>query len=247
MGSSSAAGGITSAQASLMQMLMEAQSQSAMVAAFTGQDGGATAMGSPLAGTTGTSFMDTLAQLIANDGMGLLGNGTAQAQAKGQQIAQTASVLATDLRGPRFTAFDPAQLPDLARQTWSQSGWGNGNVQCVAFVDGTYRQAGIALPFTGNAGDFWGAYQHLPGWQTIPNGQGWPQPGDILAMSGGAAGMGHVAVVTEVIPPTSDQPGHVIFAQSNSGSPTGSLTIMPDGQIAAWPGYQVQGMIRPGL
>ncbi len=129
------------------------------------------------------------------------------------------------------------------QQLWSKD-WGANNVQCVAFVDGVFQQAGVTLPAVPNARDFMQAYSGQAGWTEIPNGQGLPQPGDILAMSGGSSGLGHVAIVTAVVPPSNGQPGRVIFAQSNSGSSQGELTIEANGQIQSWPGYSVQGMIR---
>lgn len=250
MGMDASVNGITPSQARLLVEMLAAQSQQAAAN---------TLLGSTSDGTDGTGQSSDFAGLLSsalNDGS--FGTGTASmpgwagnlpqigGSPLGNQIGSAATQLAADLRGPFNRAYDPTQTPLAAQQALNTPGWGNGNVQCVAFVDGAYRQAGIQLPAHPNGGDFWGAYANQPGWQEIPNGQGLPQPGDILAFSGGAQGFGHVAVVTGVIPPANGQPGSVTFAQSNSPTTIASLAITSTGAIQAWPGYQVQGSIRYG-
>jgi hypothetical protein len=224
-------------------------------ALFSGMLGGPTGLSGPstLSGLANLSSLSGLSSLstlgIANSPYAaLLGTldptGTPGGSAMGDQIAAIATQLAGALRGANNNAYDPTQTPLGVQQIWNSSGWDNGNVQCVAFVDGVFRQAGVALPQMGNANAFWGEYANQPGWREIPNGQGLPQPGDIIALSGGPQGYGHVAVVTQVIPPANGQPGQVVFAQSNSPTAQGTLPITPDGQAQAWPGYTVQGYIR---
>lgn len=224
-----------------LRAAIEAQAQSTLLQAFASPDA--------TDATTGTStqtqpFADLMhALLAANVAPG--GSDPTAATATGLQIAGTASSLVGDLRGAWLRSFDPAVTPQAATQAWETPGWGNGNVQCVGFVDGVYRQAGKPLPVIANATEMFGAYQHQPGWVTVANGQGLPQPGDIIAMSGGSGGMGHVAIVTAVQPPQGNQPGYVIFAQSNAGTRYGTLAIDAANHVAAWPGYAVQGFIRP--
>ena len=236
--------GISAAQAQLFIALMEAQSQSmaaALGTATTGTDG-ATSSNQDFSSLL-TTALGTVSPLMGNS-PSLLSAPVTTSTSTGSRIADVATQLATDLRGPNFASYDASQAPAAAQQAWNTPGWGNGNIQCVAFVDGVYRQAGITLPTTPNGADFWGAYQGQSGWSEVANGQGMPQPGDIIAFAGGAQGFGHVAVVTGVTPPSGGQPGRVTFAQSNSPSPIGSLPIAADGTVTAWPGYRVQGFIR---
>jgi CHAP domain len=164
---------------------------------------------------------------------------------QGAQIASVALQLAGDLRGYHNLYYDPATTPAQAQAAFNTPCWGNGNIQCVAFVDGVYQQAGIPLPAAPNAVDFWSAYAHRAGWTEVPNGQGLPQPGDIIVQSGGAEGFGHVAVVTAVTPPHDGQPGQLQLAQANAPTSTATLTINASGQVQVGPGYHVLGFIRP--
>ncbi len=232
--------GISQQQAQWYVAMLEAQSQSdatqwlsgtaASAASTTAQDASfSTLLSSALAAVPGTAAN----QMEAAAGIGA-----------GAQIAAIATQLAGDLRGANNQSYDPTSTPAAAQAAWQTPGWGNGNVQCVAFVDGVFRQAGVSLPATPNGADFWGAYHNAAGWQEVANGQGLPQPGDIIAFAGGPQGYGHVAVVTGVVPPTNGQAGSVTFAQSNSPTAQATLPIAPDGSVQAWPGYQVQGYIR---
>ena len=260
---------LSATQAQLLAALMEMQSQTTAISSFLGgTDGSANSSTNT---TQADSFSTMLSSVLGMSGtptwtppptVGTLspssttatpvaptasGNATAAitGTATGQQIATVAQQLATDLRGPNNRAFDATQTPQAAQQAFDTPGWGNGNVQCVAFVAGAYRQGGITLPATPNATDFWGAYANRPGWNEVANGQGLPQPGDIIVMGGGTQGFGHVAVVTSVTPPANGQPRQLNIAQSNSPTATASLTLAADGSVTSWPGYPVKGFIRP--
>nr|MBA3825323.1 hypothetical protein [Ktedonobacterales bacterium] len=172
--------GISAAQAQLFVALMQAQSQS-MAAAMstdpTTADGTASTQDFAALLTTvlGTAAPTTTASPptipVAGTGIGVTTTPT------GNHIAAVANQLAADLRGANFTSYDASQTPAAAQAAWNTPGWGNGNVQCVAFVDGVYRQAGIDLPAHPNGADFWGAYNGRAGWSEVANGQGLPQPG----------------------------------------------------------------------
>ncbi len=242
--------GISAAQAQLFVALMQAQSQSMAAAMDTDPtatdgtaNGGSQDFASLLTSALGTA--SPLATTTAQDTTAPATTPKGATSATGNAIAAVATQLAGDLRGPNYASYDASQAPAAAQAAWNTPGWGNGNIQCVAFVDGVYRQAGINLPTTPNGADFWGAYRGQAGWSEVANGQGLPQPGDIIAFAGGAQGFGHVAVVTGVTPPSGGQPGRVTFAQSNSPTPIGSLPIAADGTVTAWRGYRVQGFIRP--
>jgi hypothetical protein len=238
MANDGSASGISPAQAALLASLLQAQSQEEAasilgIGATTGQTG------------QGLDFSSLLSDVLGMTQPVAVSPAAAQASPLGQRIATTAMQLAADLRGANNRSYDPATTPSAAQAVWQTPGWGNGNVQCVAFVDGAYRQAGIALPAAPNAADFWSAYAALPGWTEIANGSGLPRPGDIIAMRGGEQGFGHVAIVTGVTPPQGGQPGTVTIAQSNSPTATDTLTIQPNGQVVSWPGFTIQGFVRP--
>ncbi len=247
---------ISPSQARLLAELMESQMQASAVDALSG---GA----DPTAGSDapqGLDFASLLSSVLAMGDPGVTATAASttdgaapvplaaltdsESTPAGQRIATIAQQLTADLCGVNNRSFDPTITPQAAQEAWNTPGWGNGNVQCVAFVDGVYRQAGIALPATPNATDFWSAYAHQPGWSEIPNGQGLPQPGDIIVMGGGAQGFGHVAVVTGITPPSGGRPGSIQIAQSNSPSSQASLALVADGSVISWPGYPVKGFIR---
>jgi hypothetical protein len=234
---------ISATQAQLFVALMQAQSQS-MAAAMDTTSTDSTASG----GTQDFASLLTTALSTATPVGDVSQSGstttTVATTPAGSHIADIATQLAADLRGRNFASYDASRTPAAAQSAWNTPGWGNGNIQCVAFVDGVYRQAGINLPSHPNGADFWGAYANQPGFSEVANGHGLPQPGDIITFAGGAQGYGHVAVVTGVTPPTGGQPGRVTFAQSNSPTPIGSLPITADGFVTAWPGYRVQGFIH---
>ncbi len=163
----------------------------------------------------------------------------------GDHIALLSTQLAADIYGYSSNYFNTQTTPPIVQQVWDNPAWGNGNVQCVAFVDGAYKYAGITLPTTPNAVNFWGAYSFLPGYAEIANGQGLPAPGDIIVMSGGQQGFGHVAVVVYVEPPVGNNYGAMVIAQSNSPSSLAIMIITPSGYVESWPFEPVIGFIRP--
>jgi len=239
---------ITPAQASLMveQMRQQAQMASASIINGTPQSDSTTST------QDFTSLLDSImnsptaaTNLTQTDQMAPLSLGNAPDNATGSRIAQTATQLAGDLQGSNNRWYDTVHTPQVAQQVWNTSGWGNGNVQCVAFVAGAYQQAGITLPSLSNATDFFANYTNRPGWSAIPNGQGLPKAGDIIAMSGGGQGYGHVAIVTSVIPPQDGKAGSLTIAQSNAPTSQTTLPIASNGQVIAWSGYPIQGFIRP--
>lgn len=266
----SSTGGISPQQAQWLVTLLQSQMQSdavGLLADPTGNNAGSGAAQSPTSfadmltsalggaedrgsltsllgsASTGTPLSPMLGSFLNTGNLPSLTSVTGSSD-RGSQIASIATQLAGDLRGANNQYFDVSQTPAAAQAAFNTPGWGNGNIQCVAFVDGVFRQAGITLPATPNGAEFWQAYQGAGGWQEIANGQGLPQPGDIIAFAGGAQGYGHVAVVTGVVPPKNGQSGSVTFAQANSPTSQATLPIAPDGTVQAWPGYQVQGYIR---
>ncbi len=260
---------ISSQAASLFASLAEAQLETGAIDAFSG---GSSASGSSSTSSTGSGidFASLLSDVLSIDGSGtssssllsalgsgglsglsptvlnaLLGSGSASGSSStGTSIAQSAISLANDLTGPNNTSFNPVTTPQAAQQVWNNPQWGNGNVQCVAFVAGAYQQAGVQLPATPNAVDFWSAYANRAGFSEIPNGQGTPQPGDIIVMGGGTQGYGHVAIVTAVIPPSGTTPGELSLAQANSPASQANMTIAPSGAVESWQGMPVLGFIR---
>jgi hypothetical protein len=242
----SSTSGISSQQAQWLVTLLQSQMQSDAVSLLANPTTSSDASG---ATQTPASFADMLTSALesmsnTSSTASAPASTTNAASATGSQIASVATQLAGDLRGSNNQFYDVSQTPTAAQAAFNTPGWGNGNIQCVAFVDGVFRQAGITLPATPNGAAFWQTYQGATGWNEIANGQGLPQPGDIIAFAGGAQGFGHVAVVTGVVPPGNGQPGTVTFAQANSPTSLASLPIALDGTVAAWPGYQVQGYIR---
>jgi hypothetical protein len=122
-------------------------------------------------------------------------------------------------------------------------------------IKGAYALSGAPLPVAGNAIDFWALYAHRTGWSEIASfttPRHLPLPGDIMVWS--HAILGHVAIVTAVVPPTNGGSGSITFAQANQ---TGSFvhgrfvpgmvtqTLAPDLSVQTWPGSQVVGYIRP--
>jgi hypothetical protein len=247
---------ISPSQARMLADLVESQMQASAVDALSGGADATAGSGVP----QGLDFASLLSSVLAmgdpgatapdasaTDGVTappLDGQASPVSTTTGQRIATIAQQLAGDLRGANNRSFDPALTPQAAQDAWNTPGWGNGNLQCVAFVDGAYRQAGVTLPATPNATDFWGAYANRSGWSEVPNGQGLPQPGDIIVMGGGAQGFGHVAIVTGVTPPANGQLGSIQIAQSNSPASQSSLGLAADGSVISWRGYPVKGFIR---
>jgi hypothetical protein len=123
------------------------------------------------------------------------------------------------------------------------------------FVKGAYALAGTPLPVAGNAIDFWSLYAHRSGWSEIASftqPRHLPLPGDIMVWE--HATLGHVAIVTAVVPPAKGGSGNITFAQANQTSsfPHGRFvpgmvtqTLAPDLSVQTWPDFQVVGYIRP--
>jgi len=122
------------------------------------------------------------------------------------------------------------------------SAWHNGIFQCVSYVLGAYSQVN-PLPASGNAIDFWGLYQHRPGWLEIPVRRSLPYPGDIIVWQ--HAPDGHVAIVTAVVPPSGRKDGMITFGQADAPTALDVMPLHPDLSVSTWPGYTVLGYIRP--
>lgn len=76
---------------------------------------------------------------------------------------------------------------------------GSRQEQCAEYVSRYFRESGHGLSWAGNAGDWWENSAGKAGYDRLPNGgAARPQPGDIMVFKGGAAGYGHVAIVTGV-------------------------------------------------
>jgi hypothetical protein len=148
-----------------------------------------------------------------------------------------------------YDAGFPQAVIAFGERFWPGSfAWHNGTFQCVSYVLGAYSQVN-PLPVSGNAIDFWGLYQHRPGWLEIPSAvapasqRGLPEPGDIIVWQ--HAPDGHVAIVTTVVPPTATANGTITFGQADAPSALDAMTIHPDLSVTTWPGYTVLGYIRP--
>lgn len=175
-------------------------------------------------------------------------------------IASHLTVCGTPATDACYDASMPAAvLAEWQRECPQGSGcwadWQNGQVQCVLLVTAAYALAGIPLPRTGNAIDFWTLYQQLPNWSEIPDGTGLPTPGDMLIWSSvdpitHQPGNGHIAVVTAVTSPTIDPgaqkhlDGSVTFAEANGPAPFVTEQLAPDGHLLSWGGYSFLGYIR---
>src|SRR5207249_10131554 len=70
------------------------------------------------------------------------------------------------------------------------------------------------FPYTTLFRSFWSLYAHRSGWMEIPSSapgtaayqRSLPQPGDIMVWWDKPPAVGHVAIVTAVVPPGSSQP-----------------------------------------
>ena len=150
-------------------------------------------------------------------------------------------------------------LPQAVLDFWQKScpqgskcfvDWQEGSLQCVMLITGAFAMAGAALPATGNAIDFWSLYAHRSGWMEIPSSapgtaayqRSLPQPGDIMVW--GDNGLGHVAIVTAVVPPGMGPPGSITFAESNGPGALLTEPLLPDLTVQTWKGYTVYGYIR---
>lgn len=145
-------------------------------------------------------------------------------------------------------------------QHWCQAhgdcaGWANGTYQCVSFVRGAYSQV-YPMTYSNDAFGLWATYQHLPGWQEIPAAatanvaaRFLPEPGDAMVFKD--LGVGHVAIVLAVQPPTGQRNGWVAFANTNSSSAYDRMPLLPNLLVdtSEWASsggnYVVWGYIRP--
>ena len=221
--------------------------------------------------TSGTVTSDKQTPLATPNALGAgAGETTAVMACIGNTvIVQAALAIVAHLHGDPDVNWD-AQMPPKALAYWAALcpagsscwiDWQSGTFQCVTLVTGTYALAGAPLPATGNAIDFWSLYAHRPGWSEIPSfvaptGQPrhLPLPGDIMVWWNPPPNVGHVAIVTAVIPPTNGGNGSITFAQANGpGSVVGGQFIpgivtqmlTPDLSVLTWSTYQVYGFIRP--
>lgn len=158
-----------------------------------------------------------------------------------------------------YTSAFPQPVIDYG-QRWCQTygdcaDWANGTYQCVSFVRGAYSQV-YPMPLSNNAFALWGTYSRLPGWQEIPSlatadpaQRSLPEPGDVMVFKD--TGVGHVAIVMQVQPPTSTQQGWITFANANSSSAYDRMPLRPDLTVdtSEWAGsgmqFEVWGYIRP--
>jgi hypothetical protein len=158
------------------------------------------------------------------------------------------------------TSYDKG-LPQAVLTFWQKScpqgarcytDWQEGSLQCVMLITGAFALAGAPLPAAGNAIDFWSLYAHRSGWMEIPSSapgtaayqRSLPQPGDIMVWWDRPPAVGHVAIVTAVVPPGSSQPGSVTFAESNGPGAIITEPLLPDLTVQTWQGYTVYGYIR---
>ena len=158
------------------------------------------------------------------------------------------------------TSYDKG-LPQAVLTFWQKScpqgarcytDWQEGSLQCVMLVTGAFALAGAPLPAAGNAIDFWSLYAHRSGWMEIPSSapgtaayqRSLPQPGDIMVWWDKPPAVGHVAIVTAVVPPGSSQPGSVTFAESNGPGAIITEPLLPDLTVQTWKGYTVYGYVR---
>ena len=158
------------------------------------------------------------------------------------------------------TYYDKA-LPQTVLSYWQKScpagsgcyaDWQNGNLQCVMLITGAFALAGAPLPSSGNAIDFWSLYAHRGGFIEIPSSapgtlayqRQLPMPGDIMVWWDKPPAVGHVAIVTAVVPPGAAQPGSITFAESNGPGAIITESLLPDLTVQTWKGYTVYGYIR---
>ncbi len=142
-----------------------------------------------------------------------------------------------------YDAGFPQAVLAYGQRFWPGSfAWHNGTFQCVSYVLGAYSQVN-PLPASGNAIDFWGLYQHRPGWLEIAAQRSPPEPGDIIVWH--HAPDGHLAIVTAVMPPTGRKDGMITFGQADAPTALDVMPLHPDLSVSTWPGYTVLGYIRP--
>ena len=154
-----------------------------------------------------------------------------------------------------------AGIPPQAIRWWQTtcpgcSQWQNGDLQCVMLISAVYGLAGIPLrwrPHGSNAIDFWANFANAgPSWAEIPSAwavtpsaRGLPAPGDMMVWwESFAPGVGHIAVVLAVTPPSGGHDGSLTFAEANGPGPFVQTTILPDRTVTTWRGGEVIGFIR---
>jgi hypothetical protein len=188
----------------------------------------------------------------------LMGGGYGSGGGSGNMaVVQAAEAMAPAMRlGPPDNydvAYDAsAPIMQQAIAYWSAicpgcGDWQNGELQCTMFAAAAYALAGQALPNTNlNAVDYWPAYAHLPGWVEIPSGTGLPNPGDLVIWSSPFfGGVGHMAVVTQVVPsPDGVHNGSLQFAEGNGPGALITFPLQPNLQIIPWKAYTTLGYIR---
>jgi hypothetical protein len=138
-----------------------------------------------------------------------------------------------------FRAFGPG-FPDVVKaygQAQGGSTWESGNFQCVSLVRGAYSQAYPMTYTTEKAADFLNLYKGKPGWITLSASEQ-PSPGDVLVMSGGSIGYGHVAIVTDV----DKSSGKVTFVSANASVKYADFYVKNG---SPWGNFQIAGYIRP--
>jgi len=174
-----------------------------------------------------------------------------------QAIVQAALTIVAHLHGDPDVNWD-AGMPEQVVNYWASTcppgsgcwiDWQNTNLQCVMLVKGAYAFSGAPLPAVSDAIGFWTLYANRTGWSEIPSSstpRHLPLPGDIVVWS--HTTLGHVAIVTAVIPPANRHSGSMTFAQANH---TGSFlngqfvpglvtqTMDPDLSVLTWPGYHI--------
>ncbi|HEY1348901.1 MAG TPA: hypothetical protein VGF67_04670 [Ktedonobacteraceae bacterium] len=153
------------------------------------------------------------------------------------------------------TWYRPAHIP-AALAYWRHTcagcaAWAQGNLQCVMLLTAAYGLAGQPLPYVGNAVTFWtsGAYARQPGWSMLPP-VALPYPGDMLVLSSPYfGGVGHIALIVDVRPPTGPGVvGSIQFVQANGPGPLNRFPLWENlaGQftMGIWQHYTVLGYIR---
>ena len=178
-------------------------------------------------------------------------------------IAQNALQMAEHLHDGGTYGFDvimDAGFPQPALDFWDSlcghAGCGralSGNLQCGQFVGMAYGWAGLPLVGANTVIEWWTDYAagRQPGWVEIPNGQGQPQPGDILMLDtpnpGPFAGEGHAGIVVSVQHPVAESGlvGSLLFAEANGPTPFVTMPLEANGALdMLWQGYTVKGFLR---
>lgn len=198
------------------------------------------------------------------------GSGAVCAQSPGCFLVYAAETLEQHLEGSDLNQYattggarddppvDPFFRPiwDYLKQVCGGSvckNMASGNFQCVSFIKAAFYLAHMQLEDHPDAYRWWTDYAQKPGWEEIPANdsppgkRGLPAPGDLVVWSGGKDGLGHIAIVVGVQPPSATgKPGWVAVAHANSprGDPFYTMTLRADLSLVTWSGYDVKGYIR---